>query len=346
VSPDGLDWTRAPGNGVGGSVLGRGPRGNFDENHVGVMSVIKEGSFYRMWYDAKNYSERYAIGYVVSTNGIDWVRPTPNQPVYEGGDDPSTFTPDNVWSPHVLKEGATYRMWYGMSTHSDAVRLGHATMAPGGLFSGGVASSHSANNYTITFTAQAIPAEGSVLLTLPPTIPASEIAAGTISGFGAASLVVEPAAVNDALARGNTRAALLIRLPDGATAGPKTVRFSLATALSEPTLLLVQTFNTREVIEHGSVDLLSGQSTDPTPTSTPTNTPTPTSTPTNTPTPTSTPPPTNTPTPTSTPTNTPTPTSTPTNTPTPTETMVIPPTPTAGLGEPSFTTYLPLVINN
>jgi uncharacterized repeat protein (TIGR01451 family) len=259
VSPDGLTWTRVPGSTPSGAVVDLGPFGTFDSNSTGVAAVVKDGALYRMWYEAKDFStpDRFTVGYVVSTDGVNWARPSPNQPVYEGSDDPGTFSPDNVWAPAAIKDGLTYRMWYSISTNNDAVRIGHARLDPGTPI-GGLAATHQGGDYTLSFTtAKAIPAGGSVLLTLPPEIPFEHVAAGALSGFGAAATIsADPAAISDALARGVTRGALLIRLPIGAVPGPKAIQFSLPAAPAISTELLVQTFGTREVLEQGSFDLL------------------------------------------------------------------------------------------
>jgi hypothetical protein len=258
VSPDGLDWTRVPGNSSSRAVLDRGPAGSFDENGVGVASVIKEGALYRMWYDAKDYStpDRYTLGHVVSTDGMNWVRPIPNEPVYQGSDDPGVFSPDNVWAPRALKDGSVYRMWYSLSTTPQSQRIGYATMTPGAALSG-LGIVRTSTIYTITFGTQtSIPAGGSVLLTLPPELPLAQVTAREVSGFGAgATLSVEPAAVSDGPARGVARGALLLRLPAGAPAGAKRISFSLGTPPSASTRLTIQIFDAREVLEYGAVDL-------------------------------------------------------------------------------------------
>jgi hypothetical protein len=258
VSPDGLNWTRVLGSSPSKAVLDRGPAGSFDENGVGVASVIKDGALYRMWYDAKDYStpDRYTLGHVVSTDGVNWVRPVPNQPVYQGSDDPGVFSPDNVWAPRALKDGSVYRMWYAFSTTPQSQRIGYATMTPGAAL-GELGIVRTGGTYTIAFATRAsIPAGGSVLLTPAPELPIAQVIAGGVSGFAAgATLSVEPAAVSDGPARGVARGALLVRLPAGAPAGAKTISFGLGASPSASTRLLIQIFDAREVLEYGVVDL-------------------------------------------------------------------------------------------
>ena len=362
VSPDGINWTRVLGTSGGGAVFARiNNFTDFDSNSVGVPTVIKDGAFFRVWYEAKSYATPdFSTGYVVSTDGVNWVRPIPNNPVFTGADDPGTFSPDGVWAARALKLGSSYRKYYTVSTRPNAQRFGLAQMTPGAPL-GSIALNTSGDLYTLNFTtASFIPAGGSVLITLPPDVNFAQVTPGAISGFGAgATLEADPAAVTDAASGGAARGALLIRLPNGAPVGPKSVQFSLTTPPPSTAPLLVQTFDPREVLEYGEV-MMNGTPPPATPTATPLP---PTSAPTATPVPpsataepTATPlPPTSTPTagptatplpPTSTPTAGPTatpvpPTSTPTATPvpptsTPTATPVPPTsTPTATPVPPS-----------
>ncbi|MGQ9829574.1 MAG: LamG-like jellyroll fold domain-containing protein [Roseiflexus sp.] len=326
LSPDGINWTRAAG---GNAVLGTGAGGAWDAGSVGAPVVVKDGALFRMWYNSQ--ASNQSIGHVVSTDGVAWVRPEPDQAVYRGADDPGTLSPDNVWTPFVIKEGASFRMWYTISSRPNAVRIGHATMTPGTLLPA-PGLTRNLDEYTLALTTQAIPPGGSVLLTLPATIPFTEVTAGATGGFGTnATFAVEAAALTDAAAQGTARSALVIRLPDGAPAGPKTITFTLANPPVSVALMTVQTFDIREVLEYATVDLSQATNIGPTATPTPvppsptpvTPTPTategPTATPTNTPLPptaTSTPlPPTATSTPTLTgsPTATPAPTADPSN---------------------------------
>ncbi|MCU0490781.1 MAG: LamG domain-containing protein [Chloroflexaceae bacterium] len=323
VSPDGLNWTRRPGAGAGGAVVGRGPAGTFDSNNAAVASVIKDGPLYRMWYDARDSSGIARIGHVVSTDGVNWVRPVPNDPVWRGNMDPGTLSPDDVWAPSVLKDGLTYRLWYNHSTRPNARRVGYAVVTPGAALSS-VGVSNSANSYTVSFTtAQAIPANGYVLITLPPEIPFSEVTAGAITGFdGAATLVADSAAITDGRSGNIARGALVVRLPNGAAVGPKNVSFTLAAQPAANATLQVQTFDSREVLERGS-STITGSGATPTPTPVP-----PTATATSIPTATNT----ATAGPSATPTSSPTATNT--STATPTSTPTLPPTltPTPGPG--------------
>ncbi|MFN3373608.1 MAG: hypothetical protein ACK44M_08600, partial [Chloroflexus sp.] len=296
LSPDGRTWTRVPGPGTNGSVIGEGPTGTFDAQNAAIAAVVKDGLRYRMWYSAQDGSGAHRIGHVVSLDGVNWVRPVPNDPVWSGSDDPGTLSPDNVWSPFVLKEGLSYRMWYNHTTRENSRRVGLAAVTPGTPLSA-VGLSGVGTVYTVTFTTAAtIPADGYVLVTLPAAVAMADVSAIDLSGFGAgATLTVADGILTDADAGGDARSALLVRLSAAAAPGPKSITFAIATPPAADTTVLVQTFDSREVLEYATVTIIgSGISPTPTPippTATPTPINSPTPAPTNTATPTLTPPP-------------------------------------------------------
>lgn len=270
VSPDGVNWTRVPGNAGNNAVLANGSASEFDSSSVGIAQVNKEGALYRMWYEAKDFGNRFRIGHVVSLDGIVWQRPIPSVPVFTGANDPGTLDPDDVWSHTIVKDGNSYSMWYTVSTNPQAIRFGLARLTPGSPLSA-VHVARSGNEFTLSFTTNAsIPAGGSILLTLPASIPFGEVTPIGVSGFsGGASLSAEASAINDAPAANVTRGALVIRLASPQTTGPKTVTFALANPPAVLSSLSIQTYDTIETLEYGSVDLsvIAG------PTSTPTDTP-------------------------------------------------------------------------
>lgn len=328
VSPDGINWTRVAGSGTGGSILDSGSMGSFDDNAIGVTTVIKEGALFRMWYEAKNYSNEFSVGSAVSSDGINWQRPSPNVAVFTGANDTMTQSPDYIWAPRVLKVGHSYRLYYPTSIRNNSVRFGLAVMSPGQQL-GSFSISRSGNTYTLSFsTSQAIPNNGSVLITLPPEIPFSDVSLGSISGFGSgATYTADPAAITDGLSGGSSRGALVVRLPNGAGTGNKTISFSLTNLPGGDPSVLLQTFDQRQVLEYGWRTLNNAIL----PTATALPTPNTSITPSATATPTITAIPTATPTVTATPTATSTANSaTATATRTATPTVTAAPTPTAG----------------
>ncbi|RRR78018.1 MAG: hypothetical protein EI684_00815 [Candidatus Viridilinea halotolerans] len=294
LSPDGLNWTRVAGTGTGGAVIGQGPVGTFDGQNAAVAAVIKDGALFRMWYNAQDSAGVHRIGHVVSTDGLNWVRPVPNSAVWSGSDDPGTLAPDYVWSPFVIKEGLTYRMWYNTAIRENSQRVSLASVTPGTPL-GDLVLSRDGANYTLSFTtATPIPAGGYVLVNLPAALPFAALTPGALSGFGAnATLVADATALSDGAAGGVSRGALVVRLPDGAAPGAKSISFSLAGEPYVADNLFIQSFDSREVLERGSLPLFIGEppvaTATPTATALPTSTATPTDLPTNTATATNTP---------------------------------------------------------
>jgi hypothetical protein len=77
-----------------------------------------------MWYSAIRSN---AIGYVTSTNGVDWIRFL-SGPVLEHGSE-GTWDEAGVSDPYIIKASGTYTMWYESWTGSG--RIGCATSADG-----------------------------------------------------------------------------------------------------------------------------------------------------------------------------------------------------------------------
>lgn len=334
LSPDGVNWTRVS-NFSDGSIFRAGTYGTFDDNNVGVPFVMKDGAIYRMWYEANGYATGYTTGYVVSTDGRNWVRPSPNLPVYTGASDTIVAgAPDEVWAVRGLKEGRRYRMYYATSTRPNSFRFGLAEMTPGTPLAG-ISGERAGTLYTLRFNTPAIPAGGSVLVTLPPEIDFATVAPQILDGFGAgATLAADPAAVTDAWSGGTARGALLARLPEGAPAGQKTIRFTLTGTLLDDAVALIQVFNGREVIGYAETPFSEAPPT-PTATAIPTSTPTFTAIPTPTATPTPTDP--------SAPFSTPTSTTAPIDPPVSAGTPTVAATPANPVSSDPFRVYVPLM---
>jgi hypothetical protein len=253
TSPDGVAWTKVPGPDPSGAVVGLGPKDGFESKGVGVPNVIKDGALYQMWYEAFN-GQRFRIGHVASTDGVHWTRAEPNGPVLAGGDDPGTYKKDDVWTATVLKDGDGYRMWYSVSSKPKSDRLGLASMEPGTSL-GDLAATDAAGDLTVGFTTSAaIPAGGSVLVTLAPGVALTGASLGPTSGFGAgATADVEPA-VTDGAAQGVARDAVVVRVPQAAPPGPKTMTIRAAPTTGSGSIV-VQTFGDLGVLERGTTSL-------------------------------------------------------------------------------------------
>jgi len=162
-------------------------------------------------------------------------------------------TNDDVWVVRLLKEDLTYRMWYATAGTPNSTRFGLAEMTQGSPITPTV--QRNGDEFTITMTTQqTIPPDGSVLITLPPDVALDQFAAVELQGFEpGASLVRERAAVTDAYSGFAARDAILIRLPNGAVLGPKTIRFNLGAGAPNPSTFLIQTFDTHKVLERARV---------------------------------------------------------------------------------------------
>ncbi|MBI2441418.1 MAG: hypothetical protein HYV35_08620 [Lentisphaerae bacterium] len=145
TSPDGLTWTKysntIPTNSDTTSTDGRiptGTAGTGDDAHVITPWVIKDGNTYKMWYAGSDGSY-YRIYYATSPDGLTWTKldntiPADSNGVSTNGQIPQGTAGrgdvENVLGASVIKEGNTYKMWYGGS--DGAYRIYYAT-SPDGL---------------------------------------------------------------------------------------------------------------------------------------------------------------------------------------------------------------------
>lgn len=118
TSPDGITWTKH-----GTAVLEKTGAG-WESVFVYYPSVIKVGSTYHMWYSGWD-GTNIRIGYASSSDGITWVRGS-NNPVIDLGSDPS-WDDTYVYSPSVILDGSTYKMWYTGSSDGSDAKIGYTT---------------------------------------------------------------------------------------------------------------------------------------------------------------------------------------------------------------------------
>jgi predicted GH43/DUF377 family glycosyl hydrolase len=117
------DWTKHPSN----PVVDAGDPGSWDENWVIFPSVIKDGSTYMMWYRGVDAGGTKHIGLAISGDGMTWTKDPVNPVLASGG--PGSWD-ERINSARVIKDGATYKMWYAASDGS-ALRTGYATSDDG-----------------------------------------------------------------------------------------------------------------------------------------------------------------------------------------------------------------------
>ncbi len=107
TSPDGIVWTKDPGNPIfTTSTIG------WDSVYVQDPHVIKLGNTYHMWYGGANTDTSYSqqTGYAYSTNGINWTK-SPLNPIVTTGA-PGSWDDVTASFPSVLLDNGVWKMWY------------------------------------------------------------------------------------------------------------------------------------------------------------------------------------------------------------------------------------------
>ena len=113
---------------LGNPVLEPGPSGAWDDTHVGVPTVLFNGSEYQMWYQGHGGSHVWKIGYATSADGIVWEKHP--KPVLGPGP-PGAWDDEYLTSPTVLFDGSEYQMWYSGIEGAYIARTGYATSVDG-----------------------------------------------------------------------------------------------------------------------------------------------------------------------------------------------------------------------
>jgi hypothetical protein len=101
-------------------VLDVGPPGSWDDQSVGMPTVLREGSGYRMWFTGTHelapgdnvYIENGSVGMATSTDGQHWTAANSGMPVFGAGP-AGRFDSVAVFHPYVLRVNDVYYMWYG-----------------------------------------------------------------------------------------------------------------------------------------------------------------------------------------------------------------------------------------
>jgi hypothetical protein len=152
TSSDGLTWTKqgnsipsvtdgASGNSVGSLGVGSSGKGDFLE--IPTLSVIKDGSTYKMWYMGNDVSGVGRVYYATSADGLTWAKydntiPSASNTTSTNGRVPlgSSGRGDDaaIWRPAVIKDGPIYKMWYSAGDGSN-YRVYYATSFDGLVWS-------------------------------------------------------------------------------------------------------------------------------------------------------------------------------------------------------------------
>lgn len=171
-SLDGLVWNEYAGNPV---LDISADSSMFDADGIETPTVIKDLSAppnerYKLWYAGRKSRcspvNDHKIGYATSPDGIHWTKYAGN-PVLAAGDSSSWFN-SFVTGPAVIKDGATYKMWF---TAPDLVLNGQPTDGKGNI---GYATSTDGKQWVVS--------------------PSPNLAAGAQNNWDSAS-VAEPSVV-------------------------------------------------------------------------------------------------------------------------------------------------------
>jgi hypothetical protein len=94
-------------------------------------SVVLDEGTYEMWYTGYSPSEQFGrIGYANSSDGISWTKYEGNPVLTPGGN--GGWDDWNVFSPTVVKDGSTYKMWYvAQDSQYSPLRIGYANSSDG-----------------------------------------------------------------------------------------------------------------------------------------------------------------------------------------------------------------------
>ncbi len=127
TSPDGVTWTKHPGN----PVLLRGAPGTWDGFEMWPMAAVFDGTLYHLWYSAfagpTQQVER--TGYATSPDGVTWTKYEGN-PILPAGP-PGSWDDLGATMGGVLLENGVYRLWYCGARQGGPLKAGYATSRDG-----------------------------------------------------------------------------------------------------------------------------------------------------------------------------------------------------------------------
>jgi len=128
--PSGTLWLTRTGETIIDGSNSRTVVGDWDGNGLGYPFVIKDGNSYEMWYTGRDLYGVWRVGYLTSTDGINWTRIL-TEPVLDVGSG-DAWDSRLLEAPFIIKEGPTsYKMWYTGRGPDDYLRIGYATSTDG-----------------------------------------------------------------------------------------------------------------------------------------------------------------------------------------------------------------------
>ena len=125
TSPDGIHWTKYPGNPV---IRVTEP---WEGRNIEGQSVLKTASGYKMWYASYHpRQDQASIGYATSPDGIHWDK-HPQNPIFVP-DQPGRWDGYSVDEPDIHYQDGIYQMWYkGWNRPMGVSWIGRATSVDG-----------------------------------------------------------------------------------------------------------------------------------------------------------------------------------------------------------------------
>jgi len=99
--PDGINWSNHE------MVIDKDVEGTYDTSYAYQPSVILDGSTYKCWYTGYDGST-YRILYAEGPDGINWS----NHEMVIDKDVEGTYDTSHAYTPSVILDGGTYKMWY------------------------------------------------------------------------------------------------------------------------------------------------------------------------------------------------------------------------------------------
>jgi hypothetical protein len=132
TSPDGSAWTKVSASGTGGALFPLGNAAAFDNGGQRDPSVLAESPTFQLYFTALDSSGTRSIGYAATPEDATSKLPdnaswSARSEVLSG--DGTGFDASGVAHPSVIKDGATYVMYYTGFDSGGATKIGRATAA-------------------------------------------------------------------------------------------------------------------------------------------------------------------------------------------------------------------------
>jgi predicted GH43/DUF377 family glycosyl hydrolase len=124
TSPDGMKWMKDERN----PIFQPDPQSDWEKDRVTGCQVIRDGSWYLMFYIGFRDQQHAQIGVARSKDGITGWQPHPANPIIRSGKD--KWDQDAVYKPFAVFDGRQWLLWYngrrgnieqiGLATHAGA----------------------------------------------------------------------------------------------------------------------------------------------------------------------------------------------------------------------------------